>query len=277
MRRAVRDSGYELTLDSLPKSVGPLTFVFCGSGNVSIGAQEIIKDLPHEYVTPDQLKHVAEQGDLDKVYCCVVIMQHHLVHKETGQFDEADYYAHPGQYISNFAKDIAPYASVIINGIYWVEPMPRLILTKDLKNLLKPAQPALPSAPGCPTLPHRLLAISDISCDIGGSIEFATECTTMDHPFIHYDHDAEDNHYDFEGKGILICNIGNMPTQLPRDSPEYFGNQLYPYIDDIAKIDPTKNFESQELDSVVKDAIITANGKLTPNYEYITELRKQGH
>lgn len=33
--QAIRDAGYEFALDLLPKSLGPLTFVFTGSGNVS--------------------------------------------------------------------------------------------------------------------------------------------------------------------------------------------------------------------------------------------------
>lgn len=35
-RQAVRDAGYEISLGMMPKSIGPLTFVFTGSGNVSL-------------------------------------------------------------------------------------------------------------------------------------------------------------------------------------------------------------------------------------------------
>ena len=42
-RQAVRDAGYEISLGMLPKSIGPLTFVFTGTGNVSQGAQEIFQ------------------------------------------------------------------------------------------------------------------------------------------------------------------------------------------------------------------------------------------
>lgn len=35
----------------------------------------------------------------------------------------------------------------------------------------------------------RLVAICDISADTGGSIEFMTECTTIDSPFCMYDAD----------------------------------------------------------------------------------------
>ena len=61
-RQAVRDAGYEIALGMLPRSLGALTFVFTGSGNVSQGAQEIIQELPHEYVSPDMLQKVAEHG-----------------------------------------------------------------------------------------------------------------------------------------------------------------------------------------------------------------------
>ena len=34
-RQAVRDAGYEISLGMMPKSIGPMTFVFTGAGNVS--------------------------------------------------------------------------------------------------------------------------------------------------------------------------------------------------------------------------------------------------
>lgn len=34
-QQAIRDAGYEISLGNMPSSIGPLTFVFTGSGNVS--------------------------------------------------------------------------------------------------------------------------------------------------------------------------------------------------------------------------------------------------
>ena len=91
-----------------------------------------------------------------------------------------------------FTLQIAPYASVIVNGIYFAPNAPRLISLPDAKNLLQPQKtPWLPSTAGCPHLPHRLIALCDISADPGGSIEFMQECTTIDSPFCLYD--AESN------------------------------------------------------------------------------------
>ena len=66
-QQAVRDAGYEIALGLMPKSIGPLTFVFTGSGNVSQGAQEVFRGLPHEYVSPSQLKKVALHGGNHKL------------------------------------------------------------------------------------------------------------------------------------------------------------------------------------------------------------------
>lgn len=63
-RQAIRDCGYEISLGLMPRSIGPLTFIFSGSGNVSKGAQEVFEDLPIEYVTPDTLRKVSEHGSM---------------------------------------------------------------------------------------------------------------------------------------------------------------------------------------------------------------------
>ena len=91
-----------------------------------------------------------------------------------------------------FAFQIAPYSSCIINGIYWAPNSPRLLTIPDAKVLLRPQVfPWIPTSKGCPQLPHRLIALCDISADPGGSIEFMKECTTIDKPFCLYD--AEQN------------------------------------------------------------------------------------
>ena len=59
----------------MPESIGPMTFVFTGSGNVSQGAQEIFQELPHEYVTPSMLAKVAKHGSSNKLYACEVILK----------------------------------------------------------------------------------------------------------------------------------------------------------------------------------------------------------
>ncbi|PAV69441.1 hypothetical protein WR25_09044 isoform A [Diploscapter pachys] len=271
---ALRDIGYEIALDKMPRSLGPLVFVFTGSGNVSKGAQELFEHLPHEYVDVRTLPKVAKKGQLNKVYGCVVTRADHMVPKNGGVFDKAEFNEHPERYTSRFATEIAPYSSVIINGVYWDQRSPRLITNPDAKSLFTPVQKY--DTPGTPTLPHRLIAICDISADPGGSIEFMTECTTIDKPFTIYDADFNKTTDSFASpSGCLICSIDNMPAQMPIEATTQFGDLLYPWLIDMLNCEYSQPFDRLQCRDEIKNAVITSDGKLTPNYEYITELRRQ--
>ncbi|MFH4980033.1 hypothetical protein AB6A40_006742 [Gnathostoma spinigerum] len=273
---AIRDAGYEIALSNMPRSLGPLIFVFTGTGNVSQGAQELFAHLPHEFVDVAALPKVAQKGLINKVYGCVVGRHDHLFTKDGKPFDEESFLKYPETYISKFATEIAPYASVIINGIYWGIKTPRLITIPDAKYLLTPKSSKY-DAPGCPTLPHRLIAICDISADPGGSIEFMNECTTIDKPFTIYDADMHRYSDSFDApSGCLVCSIDNMPAQMPFEATEQFGDLLFPYIIDMLNCATYLPFENLNCREEIKRAIITDNGKLTPNFSYIEELRRQG-
>ncbi|NXI88996.1 AASS protein, partial [Rhipidura dahli] len=272
--QAVRDAGYEISLGLMPKSVGPLTFVFTGTGNVSKGAQEMFSALPCEFVEPHELKEVSRSGDLRKVYGTVLSRHHHLVRKRDGLYDPVDYDKHPENYISRFHIDVAPYTTCLINGIYWEQNTPRLLSRQDIQKLLVPVKSAAGVMDGCPELPHKLLAICDISADTGGSIEFMTECTTIDNPFCMYDADQHITHDSVEGSGILMCSIDNLPAQLPIEATEYFGDMLFPYIEEMLLSEGSEPLEKQNYSAVVRDAVIASNGSLTPKYQYIQKLRE---
>jgi len=170
-----------------------------------------------------------------------------LERREGGGFDAKEYDEYPERYISTFNQKIAPYASVIVNGIYWAVGSPKLISIPDAKNLLRPANtPWLPTSKGSPALPHRMLAICDISADPGGSIEFMNECTTIDTPFCLYDADRNKDTKSFKGPGVLVCSIDNMPTQLPRESTDLFGELLSPHVHDIIKSDAKKRLQDEQ-------------------------------
>lgn len=273
--QAVRDCGYEISMGLMPKSIGPVTFCFTGTGNVSKGAQDILNELPVEYVEPHELKDVSETQDLSKVYATVLSRHHHLMRKSDGMYDPMEYENHPELYTSHFRTSVAPYTTCLINGIYWDPHTPRLLRRLDAQKLIRPSKSSRVFAEGSPRLPHKLLAICDISADTGGSIEFMTECTTIDKPFCMYDADQHIDHDSVEGNGILMCSIDNLPAQLPIEATEYFGDRLFPYIWEMLPSDATRPLEEEEFSPQVRDAVITSNGALTPKFEYIEKLRER--
>ncbi|XP_068169200.1 alpha-aminoadipic semialdehyde synthase, mitochondrial [Antennarius striatus] len=273
--QAVRDCGYEISMGLMPKSIGPVTFCFTGTGNVSKGAQDILNELPVEYVEPHELKDVCETGDMNKVYATVLSRHHHLVRKSDGIYDPMEYENHPERYTSHFRTSVAPYTNCLINGIYWDPLTPRLLRRLDAQKLMRPLQVSRVPTEGSPALPHKLLAICDISADTGGSIEFMNECTTIDKPFCMYDADQHIDHDSVEGNGILMCSIDNLPAQLPIEATEYFGDRLFPYMWEMLSSDATRPLDEEDFSPQVRDAIITSNGVLTPKFEYIEKLRER--
>ena len=175
-RAAVSECGESIAAHGLPAEVAPLTFVFTGDGNVSRGAQEIFALLPHEWVTPAELKALGDgtkAADPHKLYGCVVDAPDMVRRIEGGAaaFEFAEYINHPELYRSVFAEEIAPHTTVLMNCAYWDARYPRVLSEQQLA-----AQAS-----------SRLLGVGDISCDIGGGIEFLRKSTTIEAPFFTYD------------------------------------------------------------------------------------------
>lgn len=62
---------------------------------------------------------------------------------------------------------------------------------------------------------------------------------------------------------------------MPIESSMHFGEKLLPFLEDLVRSDTKTPFEElNDIPDVIKQAILCCNGKLTPNYKYISQLRK---
>jgi alpha-aminoadipic semialdehyde synthase len=129
----------------------------------------------------------------------------------------------------------------------------------------------------------RLVAVGDVSCDPLGSIEFLVRTTSIDAPLFIFDPMTQNTHdQTTEGDwmykpGILMLGVDNLPTEFPREATTYFGDNLLPFMETIAKSNFKNSYEqmANDLPEEVYRAVITANGKLTTPFEYIAEWRKR--
>jgi alpha-aminoadipic semialdehyde synthase len=239
--------------DGLPKSLGPMIFVIVGNGNVAKGALHIFKCLPHEWVQPEDLARLAESKDFNnhKVYLCQVSSKDYAVDKD-GNYIEDRYYENPEEYRSVFHEKIAPYASFILNGIFWTDKYPRLMTIAQTKELQQQGR-------------LRLMTLADVSCDINGSFEFMGEASTIDHPYYMYDPETKRTHDQLESKGIQIMSIDNLPTEMPLEASEFFSEALYPVVAQMVK----GNFKNPILS---RAAITTENGTLESKHKGLEKL-----
>ncbi|CAN0918320.1 Alpha-aminoadipic semialdehyde synthase [Linum grandiflorum] len=261
-KAAVISVAEDISTLGLPSGICPLVFIFTGSGNVSLGAQEIFKLLPHTFVDPTQLPQLFSQATETnatkrhfQVYGCVVTTQDMVQPIDPSKlFDKVDYYAHPEHYKPVFHQRIAPYASVIVNCMYWEKRFPRLLSTQQVEELVRNHSP--------------LVGVADITCDIGGSLEFVNQTTTIDSPFFRYDPINNSYHYDMEGSGIICSSVDILPTEFAKEASQHFGNILSEFVRSLAY-----TTDIQTLPSDLKRACITHGGKLTSLYEYIPRIR----
>eukprot|EP00347_Sterkiella_histriomuscorum_P023953 403332813 len=247
-----------------PKQYSPMVFAVTGTGRVAQGIIEVLEQLPHVFVDPDELKDVANNYDNKKIIISQFTGKHLVKHKEGNEFSKSDYYAHPNNYESKFI-DYLPFVHFIINGIYWEAKYPRILSIEELREAVLEKRSAL-------------LGVCDISADYMGSIEFTTQFTSIENPFLLYEPIKEEffeKMQDATDNTILFHSVDHLPAEMPKEASNHFGEKLLPFVKQVVNSDPNLPFEEQnDLPPEIRNAVICAHGKLTPAYEYIEELRK---
>ncbi len=258
-RDAVALTGHEIAQNGLPKELRPLTIGFTGYGNVSAGAQEIANLLPYQEITPKELLQLRNDKTIPgNIIYKVVFKEENLVkHKDGKPFDLQDYYKNPNMYENVFEQYI-PHLSILMNCMYWDNRYPRIVTKKRLKELFSGERP-------------KLIVIGDVTCDPDGSIECTHKGTAIEDPVFVYDPARDLPTMGFTGHGILVMAVDILPSELPLDASMSFADALYPFIVPIAAADYSVDFKDLELPAAIKRALILHQGKLTPDYEYISE------
>ncbi len=254
---AIEEVGAAIASKGLPAAIAPLTVGFTGYGNVSAGAQEVLARLPVREVTPDDLPSAAATGDGKQVIKVVFKEEHMVVPRAAGgTFELSEYYDHPERYRGTFARHV-PHLSVLVNCIYWTPRYPRLI-TRDLLHGLYGA--------GCTP---RLRVIGDISCDIEGGVECTLKPTDPGDPVYVYLPEEDRVVTGVAGHGPVVLAVDNLPCELPLEASRDFGDALLPFVDAIARANYQVPFDDLELPPPIKRAVITHQGKLTPDFRYL--------
>jgi saccharopine dehydrogenase (NAD+, L-lysine forming) len=253
--------GKEIKTKGLPSSLTPLIIGFTGYGHVSIGAQEILDILPVKEIQPKDLTSVY-QNPANNVIYKVVFKEEHIVEPMTAgkTFDLQEYYQHPERYRLTFEQYV-PHLSILMNCIFWTAQYPRILTKNYAKTLFIKNEDA------------RLRVIGDISADVNGAIEFTEKTTSPDNPVFIYNPLTDTIADGYEGDGIVVMAVDNLPCELPKESSESFSDILSRFVPEIMTADFTApDFETVRLPTEIKNAVILYRGKLTPAYQYINKF-----
>lgn len=254
--------GWAIDNKGLDLSEGPLICGFTGYGRVSLGAQEIFDLLPFEEITPDKIEELLKSKSYSSstVYK-VIFKEDHMVEpiSSDSPFELQDYYTNPQKYRSAFEKYL-PYLSILVNCIYWTPQYPRFVTKSFLKQLwTKEDSP-------------KLKVIGDISCDVDGSVECTVRATSPDNPIFVYDPIRGDVKDGYNGRGVVVMAIDNLPAEISLESSIFFSQSLMPLVKGIAEADFSGDFECSRLPDSIKKATIVFRGKFTPDYEHMRDF-----
>lgn len=198
--------------------------------------------------------------DLRKIYLIHALPSSYLHRVDGASYDRSEYYANPQGYRSSFhtkvlncyilsfiiawlillADQIAPYLTLLINGVGWNVGFPRLLTTSQL------------------ALAKRLAAVGDISCDIGGGLEFVSRAMTIDSP-------------SYDVNGVTVVAVDILPASLPRDASVHFSSKLLRYV--RSAVNAYKGFKDDDVETgdALKRATIASEGRIQPGREWLAE------
>jgi len=88
-----------------------------------------------------------------------------------------------------------------------------------------------------------------VTCDLGGSIDFLTRYTTIDHPFFMYNPQTAEYFTELNrfSTGIFYHAVDHLPAELAWDATTHFGMQLLPLLENLSMSDITKPLEEADL------------------------------
>lgn len=224
----------------------PIKIALTGSGRVGKGAMEILNGIGIKKVKPEDF---ISQNFNQAVYTQLSSSAYHK-RKSDGLFDRKEFHQHPENYKSDFLK-YAHVTDVLIAGAFWNPKAPRLFTKEEM------AKPSF-----------KIKLISDITCDIDGSIPSTKKSTTIDDPLFDYNPITYSIERPLSSSDyITVVAIDNLPCELPRSASEEFGRDL------IDKILPSLLGEDKE--GIIERGSIAMNGQLMERFSYLKDYAEE--
>ena len=218
------------------KKFSNIKILITGDGRVAKGVLELLKFTNIKQVSKEDFIQIK----FDEPIFCNLKTSDYVKNKLNKNFELQDLINNPRDYKS-VAEKYLIMTDLLISSHYWDPLSPKIFNLQDLYKF------------------KNLKVIGDITCDVNGSIPTTLKSTSIENPNFYFNRDNY-NEVDKSSNAIAIMAVDNLPSELPRDSSEEFGdailNHVLPYIigDD---------------DGRIHGATITANGNFLLKYLYL--------
>ena len=128
--------GQLLRQTGFPEALQPIVCGFTGSGNVSLGAQEIFDRLPTLDVAPEDLGLLIADPDRPRkvLYKVQFERKHRYARRDGGGFDAEEFERYPERYENGLVRWL-PHLTMLLHGAFWSPSQPRVVSLDDLDRL----------------------------------------------------------------------------------------------------------------------------------------------
>lgn len=223
----------------------PLKIALTGDGRVAHGVIELLNHMNIMRVSPEAyLKvHDPEQA----IY--VQLLPNNYAKRINGdeRFDLMHFFNHPTEYKNTF-RPFAEATDMLIASAYWDPKAPVLFTAEEMRDDN-----------------FRISVISDITCDIEGSIPSTKKASSITDPFYDYNLETGEMEEAFSNPNhVTVQAVDNLPCELPKDASLDFGINL------IEKVFPS--LFGEDIDGIIERASITKDGILTEKFSYLQDF-----
>lgn len=242
LKPAWKCADYREMLNELARIKLPaLRIVSTGSGRVAGGSIELLQAAGVHQVSPED--YLSQNYDFPVF---TALGNEHLYARKDGMpFNREHFFKHHTAYQCVF-KPYIPQTDILIQGIYWEPDMEVLFSKEDTR-----------------TSDFRIKIIADISCDVEGSIPITLKATTPENPTYGWYPELQNIGVPFQHESIDIMAVTNLPTELPADASETFGNYMLQHVIPLL-------IEGDRDDILERASITYANGQLNPLFAYLS-------
>jgi alanine dehydrogenase len=231
---------FQINLVNLP----PVKIAFTGDGRVANGVMEVLDFMKIQRLSPEQF---LETEQTKKPVYTQLLPQHYARRKDGSAFNLHHFFKHPEMYENAFLP-FAHSTDLLIAAAYWDPKAPVLFTAEDMKQQ-----------------DFRISVISDITCDIEGSIPSTKRASTITEPFYDYNPETGEPEGPFSSeKNITVQAVDNLPNELPKDASRDFGRNL------IDKVFPS--LFGKDSDGIIERASVTKDGNLTERFAYLQDF-----
>ena len=215
--------------------------VITGGGRVAGGAIEVIEKT--------NIKKVSPQAFLNETFNYPVYTQlevNDYVKREDGKaFNKSAFYSDPTNHLSNFLP-YAKTADLYVACHYWDNRSPYIFSREQAKEN-----------------DWKIAVVADVSCDIDGPVASTLRPSTIAEPFYGYHPNTEEEVSFMDKNSIGVMAVDNLPCELPKDASSEFGKMFIKHV-----LEP---LTGNDPENIIFRASETMNGKLTPNFAYLSD------